>query len=487
MPQRLLPGLVIDGFRLEEPLHRGGMAAIWRVTHPQYDPLPMVMKVPLLAYGEGPGAIVGFEVEHMILPRLSGPHVPRFIASAWLEEQPFIVMERLPGASLEPLVHGAPLPAAEIAEIGARIAAALHDLHRQHVIHLDLKPSNVMRREAGEAVLIDFGLSRHDQLPDLLAEEFRLPVGTAPYMAPEQVLGDRGDPRSDLFALGVLLYVFATGKRPFGDPQSRRGLRKRLYKDPTPPRVLNRDVPPWLQEIILRCLEVEPARRHATAAQLAVDLTHPDQVPLTERSWRMNRDPPASVIGRWWTSGLKSPDPKRPLARHLASASIVMAAVDLTPEMEPLADALRDIVRRGLVTEPEARLACVNVLRTKRVGVDFGEDALGRNLHARRLVQLKHWARPLGLPEERITYTVLESPDVARALLDFAARIGVDHIVVGARGSSAVRRLLGSVSAQVVSEARASVTVVRTRGPNGAEEALPEDATVEAFSTEAAS
>ena len=106
--------------------------------------------------------------------------------------------------------------------IGARVATALHDVHRQHVIHFDLKPSNVMRRESGEAVLIDFGLSRHDQLPDLLAEEFRLPVGTAPYISPEQVLGDRSDPRSDIFALGVMLYLFATGEHPFGEARKTR-------------------------------------------------------------------------------------------------------------------------------------------------------------------------------------------------------------------------------------------------------------------------
>jgi serine/threonine protein kinase len=96
-----------------------------------------------------------------------------------------------------------------------------------------------MRRESGEAVLIDFGLSRHDQLPDLLAEEFRLPVGTAPYLSPEQVMGDRSDPHSDTFALGVMLYLFATGTHPFGERESARALRKRLYREPArrPPRL----------------------------------------------------------------------------------------------------------------------------------------------------------------------------------------------------------------------------------------------------------
>ena len=220
---------------------------LWRVTHPAHQG-PLVMKVPLLAYGEGPGAIVGFEVEGMILPRLSGPHVPRFVASADFSEQPYIVMELIEGQSLLSVVDEAPLPSARVVEIGAKVAAALHDIHRQHVIHLDIKPGNVMLRVGapapGAAVLIDFGLSRHDELPDLLAEEFRLPVGSGPYMAPEQALGDRSDPRSDIFALGVILYVLATGVHPFGFSESVRTIRRRLWRDPTPPRALNPDCPP---------------------------------------------------------------------------------------------------------------------------------------------------------------------------------------------------------------------------------------------------
>ena len=140
-------------------------------------------------------------------------------------------------------------------DIGVKAAAALDDLHRQHVIHLDVKPANLMFRPTGEAVLLDFGLSHHNQLPDLMQAEFRLPFGTAPYMAPEQLLGTRNDPRSDLFALGVLLYFFSTGERPFGESETMGGMRRRLWRDPVPPRRLKSDYPLWLQEVVLRCLE----------------------------------------------------------------------------------------------------------------------------------------------------------------------------------------------------------------------------------------
>src|SRR5579884_2839050 len=199
MRTRLEPGQIIDGFRLEERLHRGGMAVVWRVTHAEHTGMPLAMKIPLFGYDEGAGPIVGFEVEQMILPRVHGRHVPKFIAQAGFETQPYIVMELIEGASLLPLIDKAPLETAQVVDIGCKVATALHDLHSQHVIHFDVKPSNVMFRGSGEAVLIDFGFARHDRLPDLLSEETHLPVGTAPYISPEQVLGDRTDLRSDIF------------------------------------------------------------------------------------------------------------------------------------------------------------------------------------------------------------------------------------------------------------------------------------------------
>ena len=265
------PGLIVDGFRLEEIAHRGGMAALWRVSRPGTT-TPLLMKVPRIGEGADPAAIVSFEMEQMILPRLTGLHVPKFIAAGDFAVQPYIVMEAIPGPTLLPRLTELPLPYAEVADIGVKIAQALDDLHRQHVVHLDVKPSNIMFRPTGEAVLLDFGLSHHERLPDLMQEEFRLPFGTAPYMSPEQLRGIRNDPRSDLFALGVLLYFFSTGVRPFGESETLRGMRRRLWRDPVPPRQLRPDYPPWLQEVVLRCLEIEPAWRYPTAAQLAFDL-----------------------------------------------------------------------------------------------------------------------------------------------------------------------------------------------------------------------
>ncbi len=480
-PASLAVGRVVDGFRLDEYAHQGGMATLWRVSRtgppPAGEPdLPLLMKVPRIKGGDEPATIVGFEVEQMIMPTLSGPHVPRFVAKGDIAGLPYIVMERIAGPSLLPHFNAAPLPLDEVVRIGWQVAAALHDLHRQHVVHLDVKPSNVVFRPAtgtggGEAVLIDYGVARHDRLPDLLEEEFDLPMGTSPYMSPEQIRFIRSDPRSDLFSLGVMLYHLATGQRPFGAPTSQRGLRRRLYRDPVPPRVLRTDCPPWLQEVILHCLEVRPAHRYQTAAQLAFDLLHPDQVALTERAARIKPRGALEATRRWLTAiGDAKSEARSGAAEQTARSPILLAAIDPAGAEPVLLESTRQTVQRLLQTEPGARLACLTVMKIHRVGMDDLVDADGRSKHLKLLVQLKHWARPLtqalaasgrGDTAGRITFHVIEAPDPAAAIVDYARRNKVDHIVMGARSSGRLRRHLGSVSAQVTAEADCTVTVVR--------------------------
>jgi len=467
MPKaRLNKGDVVDGFTLVDRVHSGGMAALWEVTHPKHD-VPMLMKVPRLHEGEDPAAIVGFEMEQMILPRLSGPHVPRVIASAGFERQPYLVMERIPGESLLPKLRKLPLPIDDVAMIGAQVAIAIDALHRQHVIHLDLKPSNILTRPTGETVLVDFGLSHHEQLPDLMEEEFRLPYGTAPYMAPEQTMGIRTEARSDLFAIGVLMYFFATGERPFGDPQRLKDLRRRIWRDPTPPRAIRKDCPPWLQEVILRCLEVDPDRRYPTAAQLAFDLTHRDGIALTQRAEKLRRDRWTEVFRRRFNPEAQ-PRFRRKAAEGIAAAPIVAIAVDLSNSDAELTRALHQAVKRILLTLPDTRVVCLNVLRLNRIAPDATLDADGHNKHAQRLAELRHWAAPLGLPEDRLTTTVLEAVSPASALLEYIEVNPVEHVLMGARANSAIRSLLGSVAGEVAAQAPCTVTVVRARG-RGAE------------------
>ena len=455
----LEPGAVIDGFRLEEIVHRGGMSVLWRVTR-EGDTRPLLMKVPLIKEGADPAAVVSFEMEQMIMPRLAGPHVPNFIAAGDFAVQPYIVMERIVGQSLLPRLKHLPLPYDEVAALGVKIATALDALHRQHVVHLDVKPSNIVLRPGGEAVLLDYGLAHHAQLPDLMQEEFRVPFGTAPYMSPEQLKANRSDPRSDLFALGVLLYFFSTGIRPFGEGETLRAMRRRLWRDPAPPRKLRADYPPWLQEIVLRCLEIEASWRYPSAAQLAFDLSHPEQVKLTQRSERTQRDPVTVVLRRRFNTDLAAPRHATDAAAQVSAAPIVAAAVDLAADAS-LNAALRTTTARILATLPSARLACLNINKVHRLTIDTTLDVVGQSKQVDRLVGLRHWAEPLKLDGARLTVHMLEAVDPADAILDFVRANRVDHLLIGARDPSLMRKLLGSVSAKVAAEAPCSVTIVR--------------------------
>jgi nucleotide-binding universal stress UspA family protein len=484
--ERLQPGAVIDGFRVEERVHEGGMAVLYRVSGGPEPGFPMLMKVPRLGPGEPATSVISFEIEATVLRVLSGPHVPRFVAAGDLSRAPYLVMERVEGRSLKEWSDRAPLAADEVARLGASLATAVHALHLQEAIHLDLKPSNVLVRPDGTAVLIDFGLAHHAHYPDLLAEELARPIGSAPYISPEQIVGLRSDPRSDLFALGAVLYELATGRLPFGSPASEGGLRARLHRDPVPPRAIVKDVPPWLQEVVLRCLEVDARQRHPSAAQLAFELSHPAEVAVGERGERLRTAGPLVRLRRWVKAAGYEPAPIPRPSEQLAGAAIVMVAVATAHADEAQQQALREAVGRVMAMEGEARLACVTVIRP---APELGGSALDDTATSHRikqLVQLRHWAEPLRLEASRISFHVLEASDAAEALLRYARVNAVDHVVIGAPPRDApmkgmlasvstgvapeaapeplqLFRLLGTVSTKVALEAPCTVTVVRPR------------------------
>jgi serine/threonine protein kinase len=461
----LQPGDVIDGFTLGERLHGGGMGIIFRATPPpgraDLD-FPLIIKVPRLGPGEPSETVVTYEVEAMVHAALGGPHVPRFVAAGDLAVRPYVVMELVEGRSLREWVGKGPVEVAEVARLGAALARAVHALHLQEVVHLDLKPANVIIRPDGEAVLLDFGLARHAHFPDLLGEEFRHPIGSGPYISPEQVLGVRHDPRSDVFALGVILYELTTGQYPYGAPTSQRALRHRLWHMPMSPRRIVPACPEWLQEVIFRCLEPQAADRYASAAQVAVDLTHGDQVTVGERGRRLRRPGPGTLLKRWIMATGYEPSPVERPSRHLSTASIVLAAVATMHKNEARFQVLREVVKRLLAIDPDRRLTCVTVIPTASELAGGREDESGTARRIEHLVRLRHWAEPLQLPPERISYHVIESGDPAAALLDYARVNQVDHLVIGAPPAD-VPMKGNFVSTRVAAEASCSVTVVRPR------------------------
>jgi eukaryotic-like serine/threonine-protein kinase len=464
---RLQEGAPVDGFVVGARVHSGAMADIYIVHYEggRPDPgFPMVMKLPRMGRGEGAENLLGLEVEQQMLQVLEGPHVPRMVAAGDMSRMPYLVMEYIEGKTLQQILdehaqRKVRPGAAEVARWGRAIALAAHSLHRQNAVHLDLKPANVILRDDGSCVLLDFGLSWHAHYPDLLAAEMRPAVGSPAWMAPEQVVGVRGDPRSDVFAIGVMLYELTTGYLPFGSPATRGGLRQRLWAHPVPPRASNPAVPPWLQEVILHCLEPAAASRPPSAAHLAFDLGHPDQVEVGPRGLRTTRTPMREQLRRWVRAAGMHYQPSPLPTERIAEVPIVMVAVPHHDTTDAGLYGLRQATNRSLGIRPGARLACVTV-------VDPDPQADEAALHRHHSAQLRQWSRGIDLHGRQVSFHVLQSEDVAGALLAYAAANQVSLMIVGAATHGlALRRWIPTVPARVAAEAPCSVLLVKDALP----------------------
>ena len=465
----LEPGTVVDGFTLDDCIHAGGMAHIYRARYAdgQADPgFAMAMKVPRMTAGDGAENIISFEVECQILQVLQGSHVPRFVAAGDLARMPYLVMEYVNGRTLEQQMALDPTPDVEhVARLGTAMARAVHALHQQNTVHLDLKPANVLFRDDGNAVLLDFGLSCHAHYPDLLAEQLRKAVGSPAWMAPEQVVGVRGDPRSDIFAIGVMLYQLCTGELPFGTPQTTGGLRQRLWVDPVPPRKLKALLPEWMQEVVLRCLEPEAARRYPSAAHLAFDLSHPSQVTITARGRNTRGTGFGTHFMRWLKAAGMQYKPSPLPAQQVEEVPIVMVAVPHQDVSDATLYSLRLAVARSLGTRRGARLACLTVISPSLTSSTDDTKSETR-VHRHHLSRLRQWAQPLDHPGHQTSYHVLESGDVAQALLDYARGNAVSVIVMGAATHGLkTQRFIATVPIKVAMDAPCTVILVKQTLP----------------------
>lgn len=446
MASAVQPGAVIDGFTVGELVHSGGMGKLFRVTRAD-TPAPLVMKVPFLGADDAGASVIAFETEATLLPSLQGPHVPRCFGTGDLARVPYLVLEWIEGASLADRFAAGPLPPAELASLGAAVAEALHSVHEQGVVHLDVKPENVMLRPDGTAVLIDFGLAHHARYPDLFAQEIRYGAGSAAYVSPEQLLGRRDDRRSDLFALGVVLYEGLTGQLPFGEPDT--DVRNRFWLEPVPPSASVPAVEPWLQEIVLRCLEPRAEHRYQTAAELAFDLRSPAQVVLTQRAAKKGRAGLSSHVRRFLRARaehgprLRSP---APLERGAPSVLVAVDTEHLDDERQP---AIYAAVEQLLARSGDYRVLCLTVIPPSA------------SVHT-HLMRLRRWAEPLGLPIERLSLHAVEAASPAEAIVELAVHNNVDLVVIGAPREGG-RAWSQSVASAVTADARSSVHVVRVR------------------------
>lgn len=259
-------GTSLGRYRLEELLSRGGMGEVWR----GYDTTlgrPVAVKV-LHAGVSDPDDRERFLREARAAAQLSHRHVVAVFDVGEWSGRPFLVMELLDGRTLAAeLTQRGPLPVDEVRDLGAQTAAALQAAHGAGVVHRDIKPSNLMRSLDGTLKVVDFGIARVlDEASTRLTRTGTV-VGTAAYLAPEQARGHIADARSDLYALGCVLYQLLCGRTPFVGG-STEVVYAHLHTEPTPPSRLRSDVPPDLDHLILSLLAKEPTERPVDAARV---------------------------------------------------------------------------------------------------------------------------------------------------------------------------------------------------------------------------
>jgi eukaryotic-like serine/threonine-protein kinase len=208
----------------------------------------------------------------------------------------YMVMEWVEGRLLRQILdQQKKLPPERAVKITLGLLSALEYIHSHGIVHRDLKPENIMVNAEDGIKLIDFGIAAKAGARRLTFAKLSQIMGTPEYISPEQVKGKRGDGRSDIYALGVMLYEMLTGKPPFQGPNPFAIMNDRLLNNPTPPREIDPSISPQLQEVIYRALERDPKNRYATAKEFAWDLEHLDQVGAADRpelrNWKQRRTP----------------------------------------------------------------------------------------------------------------------------------------------------------------------------------------------------
>ena len=268
-------GKTLGHYQVTAKLGEGGMGEVYRARDEHLDRDVALKVLP-------PGMLADetarrrFRREAEALSRLNHAHIATvhdFDSSDGID---FLVMEYVPGQTLSQHIAGRPLPEKEVATLGSDVAAALEEAHERGVVHRDLKPANIIVSPKGRVKVLDFGLA---QLSGTAADVEQTTTrsesgfeGTLPYMAPEQVRGEAIDARTDVYALGVVLYEMATGRRPFDDTQTGRLTDAILHAPLTPPTELQPGLNPELERIISKCLERDPENRYQSAKEVAIDL-----------------------------------------------------------------------------------------------------------------------------------------------------------------------------------------------------------------------
>ena len=274
-------GSQIDFYRVDQPIARSGMASIFRATDTR-DNRTVALKIPHPDMEADPILSDRFMREAGIGERLNHPKVMRVFAGE-KRSRVYMVMEWCEGRLLRSILDEGRIAPDRAIRIAVGVLEALEYIHANGVVHRDLKPENIMVDENDNIKLIDFGIAGDSSARRLTYANFTAALGTPNYISPEQVKGKRGDGRSDIYSMGIILYEILTGKLPFTGPSPMAAMNDRLLNHPLPPRVADPSISPELQETIYRALERDPSNRYAKAQEFEWDLLHLEQVGVEDR------------------------------------------------------------------------------------------------------------------------------------------------------------------------------------------------------------
>ena len=290
----------LDHYRIDSLIARSGMASIYRGVDLR-NGREVAIKVPHPEMEADPVLFDRFKREESIGKQMDHPGVMKVFTDDD-RSKVYMVMEWVNGRLLRAiLTERGKLPVERAIRITILICDALQYIHSRGVVHRDLKPENIMVDEGDNIKLIDFGIASQAGSRRLTFAKLSHVMGTPEYISPEQVKGKRGDGRSDIYALGVMLYEMLSGQTPFSGPNAFAIMNDRLLNHPVPPREVAPEISPELQEVIYRALERDPKSRYATAREFAWDLGHLDQVGAADRvelrEWRKRRKSLWRTIG----------------------------------------------------------------------------------------------------------------------------------------------------------------------------------------------
>jgi len=278
---KLEAGAELDSYRIEAPVATSGMASIYRAVDTRNNRV-VALKIPHPDMEADPILFDRFQREAAIGLKLVHPRVMQVFDDD-TRSRVYMVMEWCEGRLLRQILDEGKIAPERALRITIAVLEALQYVHENGIVHRDLKPENIMVDANDDVKLIDFGIAGDAAARRLTYANITAALGSPNYIAPEQVKGKRGDARTDIFAMGVILYEMLTGKLPFTGSSPMSVINDRLINYPMPPRVADPSISPQLQEVIYRALERDPRNRYPRARDFAGDLEHLDQVGIEDR------------------------------------------------------------------------------------------------------------------------------------------------------------------------------------------------------------